>query len=258
MDRITKKLVETVNGILAEAAARGGAAIFAGMSDAQFDDWIKANPGAAEKARALRAQGRGQSPGSAPPPPSWSTTEPGPQSSPPPSSPESRFPNVENFTTVGGFNDSRTEYGAHREIRNTTDREGIEHLMSHRSARIRGLVAQHNKSLTSEDIFRLLNDTNRDVRVATASSANLAIGREHVQHVFNSVMGGSSDDPYHATNKQALMHMMRSKAVFITPEMHSALMSSPHADLRDYTARWSQTHGTGYSNSNNSTGDPSS
>lgn len=248
MDRLTRKLVETVHQIT-EGAARGGAAIFADMTDTQFQDYISGNPGAEELARKLRAQGLAAREQSSSGSSSSTTPPPAPQ----PQSGSVRFPNVHEYTSsVYGRNNWGVEDRAIREIRGARGND-IHELVSHPSPEVRSWLAQHNQHLTPEHVFTLLNDPHREVRLAITDSGNLGFNREHMQHVFARAMSTTPDsvdtiNEHPATSRQMLQNAMRKNPRFITPEMHQAMVSGPHADLAQFARTWSETHGTGYPN----------
>lgn len=228
MDHITKKLVQTIHTILTEGAPRGAAAILADMTDEQFEDYIGKNPGTADKARTLRAEGQA----------SRGTS----QSHSKPSS-ETPFANVHAYADP--LRRETTEARATMEVMKATT-EQLDQLIEHPSRDVRMMVADKARNLSSQQMFKLLQDKNPQVRLAVANGWSM-MTKNHLQYLHDTVAQSTSDsDPFHDVHKQILKTAFRRNARLVTPEMFKEISTSPHADIREFAETWSQIHGTGY------------
>lgn len=257
MDPITRKLVETVNIILNEAAARGGAAIFADMSDSQFENWISSNPGAAEKARALRVQGqatRGQPTQTQPTPTQYTRPQPARQQktestytpytvSAPEHESEKPFTQmVDEWTKAKNTNpEVITDYMIgvlqHRAAK-TKDAALHEKLLNHPETDMRYWALQ-NPLTTSDHINKLVQD--KDAGIRHAALGLKAFSAENMKTLFDNSLSQinipkNKDD--HHDHYMLIQSAMHQHPQLYTSDMHETLLNHKDSNLRSLAERW--------------------
>ena len=256
MDHITKKLVETVNRILAEGAPRGGAAIFAGMSDAQFEAWVAGNPGGAEKARALRAQGQGRSPSSSRPQPTSPTSPARPQNtksaytphtvSAPEHESEKFFTSMVDEwaeaknTNPEGIN-NYTRSVLEKRAGTTKDAALHEKLINHPEWEMRSWALQ-NPLTTSQHIDKLLKDP--ELHVIHSAIRSKAFSADNMKTLFDTSLSGMKTNERRENREKYLDHYHTIKRAMYehphlyTSDMHQTLSNHENPQLRSLAAGW--------------------
>jgi hypothetical protein len=237
MDKITKKLVETVHTIINEGAARGAAAIFAGMTDAQFEDYITNNPGTKERAQELRAQGLGG--------------QGRPQSQSRPNRPAYTVNSPEYEGTEGYFTklvdrwhnnpEQVTSYdlgSLERQAARIKNPEIHQKLINHPDPFVQSW-ASRNPLTTPEQLNKLLTHPDSYVRISAIHSPSFS--KQNMQTVFDTTVSGinsakNEEDKLEYFN--LLKRSMHTHPHLYTTDMHQALINHENSHLRNLAQTW--------------------
>jgi hypothetical protein len=256
MDPITRKLVETVKHILNEGAARGGAAIFADMDEKSFQSYIDGNPGAADLAKRLRAQGRaarGQ-------PVERQTTQPQ-QTQPQPARPQNTESTYTPYTVSAPEHESEkifTEMVDAWTKAKQTNPEGIddynirviqhragktkdaalhEKLINHPEAEMRSW-ALRNPLTTSEHINKLLKDPDEMIQWDAVTSK--AFSADNMKTLFDNSLSqinkNIKDYPRH--HYQLIKRAIFEHPHLYTSDMHETLLNHKDSNIRGLANNW--------------------
>lgn len=248
MDPLTRQLVETVRQIT-EAARRDPAKIFANMDEWAFNDYIKHNPGGAELARKLRAQGLGGQRTA----PQYTTQTQTPTE---PETPSYTVSDTVRNTDVGdggyekywakrvdewtgsGSNKASDTPDLERYARRTKNPELHEKLIQHPRAEMR-IWASKNPLTTSEHLHDLLQDPDLRVRIGTVSAPGFS--EEHMKRAINqsvSSIENAKTDEEHLDHVLFLRNVMHERPELYTTDMHQTLTGHANPDVRRIANTW--------------------
>ena len=267
MDPITRKLVETVRQIT-EDAARSGAAKLARMTDAQFQDYITSNPGTAEKAKQLRAQGQTAQPQSdsrayagdgvegkdfhyvhETDSQGWKSTvrRPGPMPkfytvSDSKHQNDSYFTNLLDRWTQLKYTDpsaisSDTATTLETRARQTKDAELHDKLMNHPEAQVRIWAAQ-NPLTNVRHIHDMLQHSDPQVRAHAITAKQFS--KEHMDSVLSQAISDvpAGGEDQRLQNLMLLRRAMHTHPHLYTTRMHETLLNHPDSQIRSTAEKW--------------------